>query len=109
MLRSTAKSNGMCLHAKKLRLDFGARPRLQWRMSEDAEVRHELIRRLFYLVTIAAEDATSLATEGQSRSWSPDHLRAAAATLRELGMRIEILSSAISELIEDVGQGAGTA
>ena len=94
---------------KKLRLDFGARPRLRWRMSEDAEVRHEVVRRLFYLITIAAEDAAALAVEGQSRGWSPDHLRAAAATVRELGMRIETLSSAISELIEDVGSGDETA
>lgn len=78
-------------------------------VSEDAEARHELIRRLFYLVTIAAEDATSLAVEGQSTSSSPDHARAAAITLRELGMRIEILSSAIPELIEGVGNGDETA
>ncbi|MEQ8310441.1 MAG: hypothetical protein RIA72_07065 [Sphingopyxis sp.] len=92
-----------------MRLDFFDWSALRRRMSEDAEARHELIRRLFYLATIAAEDATALATEGQSRSLSPDHAKAAAATLRELGMRIEILSSAISELIEDVGHGAGTA
>lgn len=91
-----------------MRLDFFDWSGLRLRMSEDTEARHELIRRLFYLGTIAAEDAAALAVEGQSRSlacFSP----AAAATLRELGMRIEILSSAISELIEDVGHGAGTA
>jgi hypothetical protein len=92
-----------------MRLDFFDWSGLRLCMSEDTEARHELIRRLFYLGTIAAEDAAALAVEGQSRSLSPDHAKAAAATLRELGMRIEILSSAISELIEDVGHGAGTA
>lgn len=78
-------------------------------MSEDAEARHELIRRLFYLITVAAEDAAALAVKGQSRRLSQDHANAAAATLRELGMRIEILSSAIPELIDDVGNGDETA
>jgi len=94
---------------EKLRLDFAVRPRLRWRMSEDAETRHQVVRQLFYLITIAAEDAEALAIEGQSRRLSPDHVRAAAATLRELGTRIQILSSAIPELIEDVGNGDETA
>jgi hypothetical protein len=78
-------------------------------MSEGAEARHEVVRRLFYLITIAAEDAAALAVEGQSRGWSPDHLRAAAIIFRELGMRIETLSSAIPELIEGVGNADETA
>ena len=78
-------------------------------MSEDAEACHELTRRLFYRITIAAEDAAALAVKGQSRSLSPDHAKAVAATLLELGTRIEILSSAIPELIEDVGNGDETA
>jgi len=94
---------------EKLRLDFGDRLRLGRAMSGDVETRQEAIRRLFYLVTIAAEDAAALAVEGQSRSLSPDHAKASAATLRELGMRIDILSSAIPELIEDVGNGDETA
>lgn len=93
----------------KLRLDFVNGPGLRWRMSEDTETRHAVIRRLFYLITVAAEDAAVLAVEGQSRSLSPDHAKAAAVTLRELGTRIQTLSSAIPELIEDVGNGDETA
>ncbi len=99
----------MCKRREKLRLDFADRPRLHWCMFKDAGTRDEVVRRLFYLITIAAEDAAALAVEGQSRSSSPNHARAATATLRELGMRIEILSSAIPELIEDVGSGDETA
>jgi hypothetical protein len=78
-------------------------------MSKDAEARHELVRRLFYLVTIAAEDAAAMAVEGQSRKLLPDQARAFATSLQELVMRIEILSSTIPELIEDVGNGDETA
>jgi len=35
-------------------------------MSEDDDRRRDLIARMFCLVTIAAEDAAALATEGQS-------------------------------------------
>src|SRR5690606_11585513 len=109
MLRSTAKSNGICECAEKLRLDFAIRLRLRRTMSEDAEARRELICRLFYLITIAAEDAAALAVEGQSSRLLPDCARDSAASLRELGIRIEILSSAITELTEGVGQGGETA
>ena len=78
-------------------------------MSEDVEGRHELIRRLFYLVTIAAEHAAALAVEGQSKRLSPDHARASGASLQELGMRIEVLSSAITELIQGVEKADVTA
>jgi len=74
-------------------------------MSEDAEARREIIRRLFYLITIAAE-AAALAVEGQSRRLAPDDARASAANLLELGIRIEILSSAIMELLEGAEKGA---
>jgi hypothetical protein len=109
MLRSTAKSNGMCECREKMRLDFFDWSGFRRRMSEDAEARHELIRRLFYLVTIAAEDAAALAVEGQSRKLLPDQARAAATSLKELGMRIDILSSAVTELIEVVGKADVTA
>lgn len=89
---------------ERLRLDFASHPRLRRVMSEDAEACREIIRRLFYLATIAAEDAATLAVEGQSGTLSSDHARTAAASLRELGERIEILSSAIMELID--GRGA---
>lgn len=78
-------------------------------MSGDVETRHEAIRRLFYLVTIAAEDAAALAVEGQSRKLLPDQASASATSLKELGMRIDILSSAVTELIEVVGKADVTA
>ena len=74
-------------------------------MSEDAEARRDIVRRLFYLITIAAEDAAAGAAEGQSERLSSDCAMASAASLRELGMRIEILSSAITKLLERGGQG----
>jgi len=77
-------------------------------MSEDAEARRELICRLFYLITIAAEDAAAGAVEGQSGRLSPDCARASAASLRELGMRVEILASAITELLERIKEGDET-
>lgn len=83
---------------EKLDLDFGASLLLRRGMSEDAEARRDLIRRLFCLITIAAEDAAAVAVEGQSRNSSPDQAQTSAAGLQELGMRIEILSSAITEV-----------
>jgi hypothetical protein len=109
MLRSTVKSNGMCGALEKLGLDFANSLRLRRAMSEGAETRRETIRRLFYLITIAAEDAAVLAVEGQSGRLSSDHARTSAARLREMGIRIEILSSAITELLEGRGQGGETA
>lgn len=75
----------------------------------DDDTRHEIVRQLFYLVTIAAEDAAALAVEGQSRRLSPDNARVSAGSLRALGMRIEILSSAITELVQSVEKGDETA
>ena len=94
---------------EKLGLDLVEPPRLGRIMSEDAEARREIIRRLFYLITIAAEDAAAGAVEGQSGRLSSDCAMASAASLRELGMRIEILSSAITKLLERGGQGGETA
>lgn len=94
---------------EKLGLDLVGPSRLGRIMSEDAEARRETIRRLFYLITIAAEDAAALAVEGQSSRLLPDDARVSAASLRELGMRIEILSSAITKLLERGGQGGETA
>lgn len=87
---------------EKLGLDLAEPLRLRRAMSEDAEARRDIVRRLFYLITIAAEDAAAGAAEGQSGRLSSDQARACAASLRELGMRIEILSSAITELIDGV-------
>mgnify|MGYP001216089401 CR=1 FL=1 len=94
---------------EKLDLDLVGLLRLGRAMSDDAEARREIVCRLFYLITIAAEDAAALAVEGQSSKLRPDHPREAAASLRELGTRIEILSSAITELLEGSGQGDETA
>ena len=87
---------------QKLDLDFVDPLRLRRTMSEDAEARRELICRLFYLITIAAEDAAALAVERQSSRLLPEDARASAASLLELGIRIEILSSAITELTNGV-------
>lgn len=94
---------------EKLRLDFVDPLRLRGTMTEDAEACREVICRLFYLITIAAEDAAALAVEGQSSRLLPDHARASAASLRELSIRIEILSSAITELLEGAKKGVETA
>ncbi|WP_070932169.1 hypothetical protein [Edaphosphingomonas haloaromaticamans] len=91
---------------EKLGLDLVEPPRLGRIMSEGAEARRETIRRLFYLITIAAEDAGALAVEGQSGNLSSYHARTSAASILEIGMRIEILSSAITELLEGAEKGA---
>lgn len=67
-------------------------------MVEEDHIRQDLIARMFYLVTVAAEDAAALAAEGQSRNLGPDQAKEAAVRLRTLGERIDILSSAIVEL-----------
>jgi hypothetical protein len=87
---------------EKLGLDLAEPLRLRRAMSEDAEARRDIVRRLFYLITIAAEDAAAGAAEGQSRRLLPEDARASAASLLELGIRIEILSSAITELTNGV-------
>ncbi|MGE4431063.1 MAG: hypothetical protein AB7E05_10035 [Sphingobium sp.] len=71
-------------------------------MSEDTETRHELVRRLFCLLTLASEEAAMLAVKGQSPH--PDLLRARtlAAALHIVGERIEIVSQAIGELTRDI-------
>ena len=93
---------------EKLGLDLVGPSRLGRIMPEDAEARRELICRLFYLITIAAEDAAALAVEGQSSRLLPDDARVSAANLLELGITIEILSSAITELAGAIGNGVET-
>ncbi|WP_139181708.1 hypothetical protein [Edaphosphingomonas haloaromaticamans] len=85
---------------EKLGLDLVEPPRLGRIMSEGAETRRETIRRLFYLITIAAEDAAALAVEGQSGDSSSYYARTSAASLLELGLRArsEIKLSGISRL-----------
>ena len=70
-------------------------------MSEEEETRHQLIRRLFYLITVAAEDAAAMAADGQSVEINHCKAWAMAIGLRELGERIEILSTVIEELSQD--------
>lgn len=67
-------------------------------MPEDDDTHRELIARMFYLVTIVAEDAAVLAIEGQSRALEQDQARKTAVRLRNLGERIDILSAAIAKL-----------
>lgn len=93
---------------QKLGLDLVEPLRLRRTMSGDPEARRELICRLFYLITIAAEDAGALAVEGQSSSLLPDCARDSAVSLRELGTRVEILASAITELLERIKEGDET-
>ncbi len=94
---------------QKLGLDLVEPLRLRRTMSEDAEARRELICLLFYLITIAAEDAAALAVEGQSSRLLPACARDSAASLRELSIRIEILSSAITEVLNAGEIGDDTA
>lgn len=94
---------------EKLRLDFtGAWPLREVMPETDDATHHDIIRQLFCLITIATEDAAALAAEGQAKGLSPDRARAAADNLRELGARIECLSSVITELITEVGKGDAT-
>jgi len=93
---------------QKLGLDLAEPLRLRRAMYEDAEARRDIVRRLFYLITIAAEDAAAGAVEGQSGRLSSDDARVSAANLLELGITIEILSSAITELAGAIGNGVET-
>ena len=85
--------------AKKLYLDFIWLLWLRRFMAHD-DATHDLIARLFYLITVAAEDAATLAVEGQSRHISPNRIENVATQSRQLGEQIEILSSAIKALNE---------
>lgn len=79
-------------------------PGLCGHMSEDDESRSDVIRRLFYLITVAAEDAAATGAEGQSRAL-PSDMQAAAVQLRARGETIEILASAIEILVpSEVGR-----
>jgi len=79
-------------------MDFTGLSSLRVRMNEDQEARNKLISRLYYLVTIAAEDAAMLAVEGQGgiAGQAPG---APMNTLRDLGERIEIIALAIEALV----------
>ena len=68
-------------------------------MCEEEEAPSDVIRRLFYLITAAAEDAAAKAVEGQSRALSPDNQANAATQLRAWGEMIEILASAIEIIV----------
>lgn len=94
-------------HREKLRLDLARGSPLPGRMAENNEVRTEAVRRLFYLITITAEDAAAMAAEGQSSGASGCRLAEAAAHLRAAGELIEIAASAL-ELLLDSSRGAGT-
>ena len=67
-------------------------------MSEDEEERRQLIRRVFTLATIAAEDAAAMAAEGQAPRIDHGKARVLATGLRELGERIEILALVVQEI-----------
>lgn len=81
-----------CRTDEKLDMDFAGMPRLRHRMTDEDEERQQLIRRLFYLITVAAEDAAAIAVKG--RAAQSDHSRREALTkgLRELGEWVEILA-----------------
>jgi len=95
MLSFAGKSNGMCIEAGKLRLDFVGAPRLRRRMSGDADKSGEVVLSLFYLITVAAEDAATLAVEGQLGLLQNAQRADLAARLRTFGETIETLASAI--------------
>lgn len=67
-------------------------------MVEDDELRREVVRRLFYLITVTAEDAATIAAEGQSAEAETSELLEAAARLRPAGELIEIVSAAIEAI-----------
>ena len=54
--------------SRMLRLDFVGGSRFRRDMSEDNERNREIARRLFYLITVATEDAATLAVDGQSQN-----------------------------------------
>lgn len=64
-------------------------------MPEDDERRGEVIRRMFYLLTVAAEDAATLAAEGQSHKLQGCRQVELACHLRQQGETIDIVASAI--------------
>lgn len=70
-------------------------------MVEDDELRREVVRRLFYLITVTAEDAATIAAEGQSAEAETSELPEAAARLRAAGELIEIASSTIEAIAAD--------
>jgi len=79
-------------------MDFTGLSSLRVRMDEDQEARNKLISRLYYLVTIAAEDAAMLAVEGQG-GMAGQAPGTPMNTLRDLGERIEIIALSIEALV----------
>ena len=66
--------------------------------SDDDNARSDVIERLFYLLTAAAEDAANIAAKGQSSRIPLSERRTSAAELRCAGEKIEILAAAIELL-----------
>lgn len=92
MLRLHVKSNGLL---RKLDLDFVGDQSLTGSMTEDEEVRSNVVRKLFYLITATAEDGAAIAAQGQSARMPASERRDAARKLRSAGEIIEIVASAI--------------
>jgi hypothetical protein len=76
-------------------LDFAGMARLRRHMCENDERNGEVVRRLFCLITIAAEDTAVLASEGQSVLLQNAQRADLAARLRSFGETIETIASAI--------------
>jgi hypothetical protein len=114
MLERQAKSNGMSSKsrylskcrgiAKKLRIDFATLCRLGGRRRRDMDVddRHELVRRLFALLTAKLEDGAALAADGQGQKVLPDVQVDLANRLHALGGEIAILADAVVAVISNV-------
>lgn len=68
------------------------------RMCADENARSEVVSRLFYLITAAAEDAAALAAASQSANILAVERKGAAAKLRSSGETIAIVASAIELL-----------
>lgn len=68
-------------------------------MVNRGEEQSEIVPRLFYLITAAAEDAAAIAVEGQSLRAGAAQLQKIAARLRSAGETIEIVASALEVLL----------
>lgn len=72
-------------------------------LEADDDNRRDIIRRLFYLATVAAEDGAGLTVEGQAAGLDRFQIADIAARLRALGETIEIIANAIAVLLGDAG------
>lgn len=70
-------------------------------LEADHDNHRDIIRRLFYLVTVAAEDAATQAIEGQVDGLEQRRITGIATRLRASGEMIEIVSSAIEALAQE--------